>query len=115
MKDLVVKFRLKINRSFLFLGYTIMSLAALSVPSFAAPGNQNPDVAFDATINFIAGWVNKFGFAIAFIGAIMFAMGFRNDDAEGKTKGLRTLITGFIVAAVSLKVVYNGIFGLGTP
>lgn len=89
---------------------TITNIASTYTLCFA-----NPDVVFNKTIDFIAGWINKFGFAIAFIGAVMFAMGFRNDDAEGKTRGLRTLVAGFIVAAVAMKVVYNGIFGLGTP
>ena len=110
MKQLVKR---KIYPKLFFISSMVMSFLAAPIPCYAAPGDQDPDAAFNATITFIAGWVNKFGFAIAFVGAIMFAMGFRNDDAEGKTRGIRTLVAGFIVAAVSLKPVYNGIFGLG--
>lgn len=103
--------RQRLKKAVICICLTIMNLMFTAPLCFAA----NPDEVFNNTIDFIAGWINKFGFAIAFVGAVMFAMGFRNDDAEGKTRGLRTLISGFIVAAVAMKFVYNGIFGLGTP
>lgn len=107
------KLKQSVKKAILSIYFIIMNLMFSAPLCFAAPGD--PDATFNNTIDFIAGWVNKFGFAIAFVGAVMFAMGFRNDDAEGKTRGLRTLIAGFIVAAVAMKAVYNGIFGLGTP
>ena len=110
---LLLNVRKKIRPLLFFVSCTIFNFMTLAVQTYAAVGDQDPDAAFDNTITFIAGWVNKFGFAMAFIGAVMFALGFKNDDAEGKTRGLRTMIAGFVVAAVSLKPVYNGIFGLG--
>lgn len=112
MKMLPIKLDRRLKKAIALINLTIMNLLFMTSASFAAPGD--PDDVFNKTIDFIAGWVNKFGFAIAFIGAIMFAMGFRNDDAEGKTRGLRALISGLIVAAVAMKLVYNGIFGLGS-
>lgn len=56
---------------------------------------------FDTIIKFIAGWIAKLGLIVGFIGAVQFGFAFRNDDADGKTKGLRTLISGFIVFAIT--------------
>lgn len=113
LKNQTCKSNQRFKKTALFINLIIMNFLLSLSQCFAAPGD--PDATFNKTIDFIAGWINKFGFAIAFVGAVMFAMGFRNDDAEGKTRGLRTLVAGFIVAAVAMKVVYNGIFGLGTP
>ena len=37
---------------------------------------------------------------VAFVGAIMFALAIKNNDAEQKQAGLITMIAGFIVAAL---------------
>lgn len=113
LREQTGKFKFKGKKVILLLNLIVMNFLFMLNKCYAAP--TDPDATFNSTIDFIAGWINKFGFGIAFIGAVMFALGFRNDDAEGKTKGLRTLIAGFIVAAVGMKFVYNGIFGLGTP
>ena len=34
------------------------------------------------------------------IGGIMFGLGFKNDDADSKTRGVQTLVAGAIVIAV---------------
>ena len=98
-----------LKRICIFTGVLMMN----SFQSFAAP--LDPDTTLNNTIDFVAYWVNKFGAVLAFVGALMLAMGFRNNDAEGKTQGIRVLITGVMVLAIGLKPVYNGIFGLGTP
>ena len=46
-------------------------------------------------------WVARIGLVIGFIGAIQFAMGFKDDSADGKTRGLMCLASGFIVFAVA--------------
>ena len=41
------------------------------------------------------------GLVIGFIGAVQFAMGFKDDSADGKTRGLMCLASGFIVFSVA--------------
>ena len=60
----------------------------------------DPNTSFDNIIKFIAGWISKLGLVVGFIGAVQLGFAFKNDDADGKTKGLRTLISGFIVFAL---------------
>ncbi|MCL2321811.1 MAG: hypothetical protein FWC47_06870 [Oscillospiraceae bacterium] len=46
-------------------------------------------------------WVTRLGGVVMFVGGIMFGLGWKNDDAEGKSRGINTLIAGAIVAAVA--------------
>lgn len=63
---------------------------------------------FDTVVDFIVTWVQRIGGVIGFIGAIQFGMAFKNDDADGKTRGLMTLASGFIVIAIC--IAYNTLF-----
>ena len=38
---------------------------------------------------------------VAFVGAIMFALAIKNNDAEAKQSALLTMIAGFVAAAVA--------------
>ncbi len=55
---------------------------------------------FYAVIEFFAKWIGRIGLVVGFVGAIMFALAIKNDDAEAKTRGLMTLASGFVVFAV---------------
>lgn len=69
--------------------------------SFEAVAFANDaNAAFTRVVNFILPWIKRLGGLIILIGGIQFGMGFKNDDAEGKSKGVRAIIAGCIVAAV---------------
>lgn len=55
---------------------------------------------WDTVIGFIVPWITRLGGVVILIGAVEFGLAFKNDDAEGKTKGMRTIIAGCIVTAV---------------
>lgn len=88
-----------------FLVFVVMSL--MSVVAFAGGsgagtgGVTDPNDSFNTVIKFVAGWIGKLGLVVGFIGAIQVGFAFKNDDADGKTKGLRTLISGFVVFALT--------------
>lgn len=46
-------------------------------------------------------WVARLGGVVIFIGAIMFALGWKDDDAAAKSRGVQTIISGAIVMAVA--------------
>jgi hypothetical protein len=77
-------------------------LAATSV--FASLATSQGVSNFTVVMKFIATWTTYLGAGIAFFGAIQLAFGFRSDDAEGKNKGLRSMIAGIIVIAIALGV-----------
>lgn len=55
---------------------------------------------WNTVIGFIVPWITRLGGVVILLGAIEFGLAFKNDDAEGKTKGMRTIIAGCIVTAV---------------
>ncbi|WP_287989857.1 hypothetical protein [Ruminococcus sp.] len=67
----------------------------------AADGGGDGVETFNTVVQFIVDWVARIGLVIGFIGAIQFALGFKDDSADGKTRGLMCLASGFIVFAVA--------------
>ena len=65
-------------------------------------GGSGADAKWDAVINFILPWITRLGGVVILIGAVEFGLAFKSDDAEGKTRGMRTIIAGCIVTAVGL-------------
>ncbi len=57
---------------------------------------------WDKVINFILPWIQRLGGVVILIGAVEFGLAWKNDDAEAKTKGMRTIIAGCIVLAVGV-------------
>ena len=83
----------------------IMMMSSLfGITAFAddtsAAGGEGVDT-FNTVVQFIVDWVARIGLVIGFIGAIQFALGFTDDSAGGKTRGLMCLASGFIVFAVA--------------
>lgn len=67
-----------------------------------APAAPTADSKWNAMISFILPWIQRLGGVVLLIGAIEFGLAFKNDDAEAKTKGMRTAIAGCIVIAIGL-------------
>ncbi len=85
----------------LFTIAVMTSLCAVTV--FAAGGGggaTGSEAAYQSTIEFFITWIRRIGMMVAFVGAIMFALAIKNNDAEQKQAGLITMIAGFIVAAL---------------
>ena len=77
-----------------------------SMNSVLAEGSSTNSI--DGFITFVCDWLLKIGGVVALIGAVMFALGWQRDDAEGKSRGLMTMMAGFMVIAISQS---KGIFG----
>lgn len=60
------------------------------------------DAKWNEVIDFILPWISRLGGVVILIGAVEFGLAFKSDDAEGKTKGMRTVIAGCIVIGVGL-------------
>lgn len=77
----------------------------LEVNIALAGGTTPPPTAeqkWDTVIGFIVPWITRLGGVVILIGAVEWGLAFKSDDAEGKTKGMRTIIAGCIVTAVGL-------------
>lgn len=79
---------------------SVAGVTAFADEAAAAGGSEGVDT-FNTVVEFIVDWVARIGLVIGFIGAVQFAMGFKDDSADGKTRGLMCLASGFIVFAVA--------------
>lgn len=59
------------------------------------------DALWNTISTLIQTWVTRLGGVVMFVGGIMFGLGWKNDDAEGKSRGISTIIAGGIVVAVA--------------
>ena len=93
----------KIQKGVLTVNATFAMLMLSAVNAFAAGselGNAG-EAEFNQVIEFFATWIGRIGLVVGFVGAIMFGLAIKNDDAEAKTRGLMTLASGFVVFAVT--------------
>jgi len=63
-------------------------------------GSGSADAAYSNVMNFIVTWIRRLGAAVALFGGIMLALGFKDNDADSKEKGIKTMIAGFVVWAI---------------
>lgn len=79
-----------------------MMMSVMGVTAFAeGTGGGEGVETFNTVVEFIVDWVARIGLVVGFIGAVQFALGFKDDSADGKTRGLMCLASGFIVFAVA--------------
>ena len=76
-------------------------MSSMGITCFATGSTVEGVQTFNTVVKFIVDWVARIGLVIGFIGAVQFAMGFKDDSADGKTRGLMCLASGFIVFAVA--------------
>jgi len=77
-------------------------LLALSTNGVAL---ANPGEALWGTISGLIGtWVTRLGAVVMFAGFIMFGLGWKNDDAEGKSRGISTVAAGGIVTGAAAMI-----------
>lgn len=89
----------------------ITAVSAFADGTGGAGADVDPDATFNKVISFFANWIGRIGLVVAFVGGIMFGLAFKNEDADGKTRGLQTLAAGFIVFALSKSL---NLFGIET-
>lgn len=96
-----------------------ISNAAVAMSAFAASSSSgggtaadDPDAMFDQVIIFFASWIGRIGLVVAFVGGVMFGLAIKNEDAEAKTRGLMTMVSGFVVFAITKML---NLFGITVP
>lgn len=70
----------------------------------AASGSTTADTSYNKVINFFITWIRRIGAMVALVGAVMFGLAIKNNDAEQKQNGLLTMVAGFVVVAITAAV-----------
>ena len=63
-------------------------------------------------------WIERLGGMVVFVGGIMFALGWKRDDADQKSQGVSTIIAGALVVAITASIntfLGGGATGGNTP
>ena len=95
-----------IKNKLTILGGTIVSTLILAESRVFAASNTD---SIDGFISFACDWLTKIGGVIGLVGGVMFALGWQREDAEGKSRGLMTLMAGFMLVAIAQS---KNLFGL---
>ena len=94
----------------------MMAASMIGRVALAAP-DGGADAMWATIVDIVTKWIFRLGGVVVFIGLIMFALGWKSEDAEQKTRGMQTVIAGVMVAAIagsaSLFMNYNGDGGEG--
>lgn len=78
---------------------TCMLLMGIMVMSVASASEA--DTLWTTMSELIKTWVTRLGGVIMFVGGIMFGLGWKSDDADQKSRGISTIISGAIVIAMA--------------
>lgn len=78
------------------------AMLAAGGSSGSGSGSADADSTFQNVINFFITWFRRVGALVAFVGAIMFALAIKQNDAEQKQAGIITMVAGFVVVAICL-------------
>ena len=81
--NLLVKIKNSVKRVISSLNIVLCSLILGTTSVHAANSNTS---SIDGFITFVCDWLLKIGGVVALIGAVMFALGWQRDDAEGKSR-----------------------------
>jgi hypothetical protein len=92
---------------FSFAGYAMTALAA---GGGGGGGGADTEEAFQNVVNLLVTWITRIGLLVGFVGAIMFGLAIKNNDADQKQSGLLTMVAGFVVAAICGAIDIFGVF-----
>lgn len=87
-----------------FLNRHQRSVACFLLVALVASGTvhaASADSLWNTVSELIGTWVTRLGGVVMFVGGVMFGLGWKNDDAEGKSRGISTLVSGGIVIATA--------------
>jgi len=79
-----------------------LAFALMGTGLYSAAETTSSATVWNAVMGEAMAWITRLGILVLVIGAIMFALGFRNDDAEQKTRGLSTMVAGGMVGGICL-------------
>lgn len=81
---------------------TMLMITVIMTPKivFAGTASTGGDDQWETIVDTITKWGKRIGGAIAFMGAIEFGIGWKEDRLDQRTNGLRAAVSGLIVLGV---------------
>lgn len=97
MKKLGTKVGKLVAKNRMILTVMALGVLTLSCVCFGA----SADTLWTTISGLIQTWVTRLGAVVVFVGGIMFALGWKSDDAEQKSRGISTIIAGALVMVIA--------------
>ncbi|MCH5199721.1 MAG: hypothetical protein J1F60_02085 [Oscillospiraceae bacterium] len=83
---------------------TVPLIISMLTMTVAADADGNAQATIDQIIELLKQWIPRLGGLLVVVGGIQLGIGFKDDDATGKTRGMQCMIGGAIVAAIGAAV-----------
>ena len=96
-KKKIVALGMFLNKNMFAIGCAL----ALSVMVSSIAYADDAETLWTTISTLLETWVTRLGGVVMFVGGIMFGLGWKDNDAEAKTRGISTIIAGGIVVAVA--------------
>lgn len=90
---------IKTHKRLIFFCVYLTFIFAMRV--LADEGGGDADAKWNEVMEPVTTWIGRLGGVVIGLGGIMFALGFRNDDADSKTRGLQTMVAGALTMAIA--------------
>lgn len=87
----------------------VNAFATSGTSGTASGGSDDGEAMFNEIIGWFATWIGRIGLVVGFVGAVMFGLAIKNEDADAKTRGLMTMASGFVVYAITKALSLFGI------
>jgi hypothetical protein len=91
------------------IAFTPLAFMASSVSVSATGGGTDPNEVISSILELLKQWIPVMGGLVVIVGAIQLGVSFKDDNADGKTRGIQTIIGGAIITAIA------GLVNLSVP
>jgi hypothetical protein len=80
-----------------------LAMSLLAIPVFAE-GGADAEGFINTITELLKKWIPRLGGMIIVVGGIQLGVGFKDDNADGKTRGMQCMIGGAIVTAIGTAI-----------
>lgn len=82
----------------------VISLCTMTVCATSGGTTTDPNSFINEIIKLLQLWIPRLGGLVIVVGGIQLGLGFKDDNQDGKTRGMQCMIGGAIVAAIGALV-----------
>lgn len=82
----------------------MFTLCTICASAAGGAGDAATVETYENVMDIILTWVRRAGAAVGLFGAIILALGFKDNDPDRKTSGVWTMVAGFAVSGIALAV-----------
>lgn len=84
--------------------YLLVLPVVISLCTLTVFAETDPDTFISKIIELLKTWIPRLGGLVIVVGGIQLGLGFKDDNQDGKTRGMQCMIGGAIVAAIGTMV-----------